>query len=227
MRPESRMLATRRNRTRSCCGWQSDSVTDMVGRLLLATLRHVAELLNREGITWAIGGGIAMSVWGHPRFTKDADFIVGVGDRDINAMLTAFQAAGLRPKRYPSVIAVGEQRFAQFLYRPEDTDFEIQVDFLFAERSFQHVALSRRRSTEFSEWHVDAFVLSCEDLIIFKLAAGRIIDLADAAALLRANGDSIDHSLVRRECKALNLSDDLARIWEEAFPNTKLPGSDV
>ena len=34
----------------------------MVARLLLSTLRQVAELLNREGIVWAIGGGVALSV---------------------------------------------------------------------------------------------------------------------------------------------------------------------
>ncbi|MEX0820068.1 MAG: nucleotidyl transferase AbiEii/AbiGii toxin family protein [Pirellulaceae bacterium] len=194
---------------------------------MLATLRHVAQLLNREGITWAIGGGIALSVWDHPRFTKDADFLIDVNGRDIAAILVAFQAAGLRPKRYPMLITVDGQRFAQFLYKPEDTDFDIQVDFIFAEQSYQRQALSRRLATEFSEWHVDAFVLSCEDLIIFKLVAGRIIDRADATALLRANGDRIDFSLLRRESRALKLSDDLARIWEEAFPNTNLPGSDA
>jgi hypothetical protein len=34
--------------------------------------------------------------------------------------------------------------------------------------------------------------LACEDLIINKLLAGRAIDLADAAALIRANANALD-----------------------------------
>lgn len=198
----------------------------MVASLLLSTLRHVAELLNREGIPWAVAGGVALSVWDHVRFTRDADILINVDDRDIDAMLAAFQDAGLRPKRYPPIVAVGKQRFAQFLYQPDETEFEIQVDFLFADQTFQREALARRVATPFPEWDTNAFVLTCEDLIVFKLVAGRIIDVADAAALLRANRDRLDYSLLRRRCAALELSTELDRIWNEAFPNTNMPGQD-
>ena len=196
----------------------------MVARLLLSTLRHVAELLNREGIPWAVAGGVALSVWDHLRYTKDADFLISVADRDVDTMLAAFQNGGLRPKRYPPIITVGEQRFVQFLYQPDETDFDIQVDFLFAEQTFQQEALARRVATAFPEWNSNAFVLTCEDLIVFKLVAGRIIDLADAAALLRANRHALDYSLLRHECTSLGLLAEFSRIWEEAFPGTNMPG---
>ena len=199
----------------------------MVGNLVLCALRHVAELLNREGIEWAIAGGVALSFWDHPRNTKDADFLIAVDNRVVNDMLAAFQSGGLRPKRSPPIVTVDEQRFVQFWYQPPDVDLEIQVDFLFAEQTFQRHAISRRLPTTIPDWDLKLFVLACEDLIVFKLVAGRIIDLADSAALLRANRDILDYSLLQRECASLGLSAELTRIWDEAFPNTNMPGQDA
>jgi len=39
---------------------------------------------------------------------------------------------------------------------------------------------------------IEIFVLACEDLILHKLAAGRVVDRVDAAALLRANRLALD-----------------------------------
>lgn len=199
----------------------------MVARLLLSTLRHVAALLNREGVSWAVAGGVALSVWDHIRYTKDADFLIRVDDQDIEKLLVAFRGAGLRAKHDPPILSVGDQRFAQFIYQPDDTDFDIQVDFLFAEHPFQRDALARRVATDFPEWDTKAYVLGCEDLIVLKLVAGRIIDQADVAALLRSNRDGLDFNLLRKECEALNLSAALSRLWSEAFPDTSMPGSDA
>ena len=61
-------------------------------------------------------------------------------------------------------------------------------------------------------------LLACEDLILHKLLAGRMIDLADAAALLRANRATIDLAYLRQWIEANQLNSDLARVWDEAFP---------
>ncbi len=140
----------------------------MVGNLVLCALRHVAELLNREGINWAIAGGVALSFWDHGRNTKDADFLIGVDDRNVEDMLATFQSLGLRPKRVPPIITVGKQRFAQYMYQ-----------------------------------------------------------LPDAAALLRANREVIDFPLLRSECERLELRVELTQVWNEAFPDTNMPGADA
>ena len=196
----------------------------MVAKLLLITLRHVVEMLNREGITWAIAGGVALSLWDHARSTKDADILLEVDDQDVDKMLQTFQTAGLRFKRHPPIVTVGEQRFVQFTFRPPETEFDIQVDFLLAEPEYQRRAMTRRLKTRFADWDVDVFVLACEDLIVFKLVAGRIIDIADAAALLRANLETIDFALLSAECQHSGVSDKLMQVWNEAFPNTSFPG---
>lgn len=199
----------------------------MVARLLLSTLKHVAALLNREGLSWAVAGGVALSVWDHIRYTKDADFLIHVDHDDLEDVLNAFRMGGLRPKHDPPIVTVGTQRFAQFIFQPDETDFDIQVDLIFADHSFQEAALGRRVATEFPGWETNAYVLACEDLIVFKLVAGRIIDQADVAALFRANRDTLNYELLQRECAALDLSAELARIWDDAYPNSNMPGQDT
>lgn len=41
-----------------------------------AVLRSWKEFFEREGIRYALAGGLAMHAWGHSRFTHDVDFIV-------------------------------------------------------------------------------------------------------------------------------------------------------
>jgi len=60
--------------------------------------------------------------------------------------------------------------------------------------------------------------LACEDLILHKLLAGRVIDLADAAALLRANRETLDLNYLNRWASHLEVDGGLAGVWKEAFP---------
>ena len=66
-------------------------------------------------------------------------------------------------------------------------------------------------------------ILSCEDLILFKLMAGRIIDRADCAYLLRFNRPSIDLAYLRQWTARLALEPELAEVWTEAFPGEAAP----
>jgi len=45
-------------------------------------LRTFGEFFEREGVRWAVIGGMAMQAWGASRFTKDIDFVVRRRDRD-------------------------------------------------------------------------------------------------------------------------------------------------
>jgi hypothetical protein len=45
-------------------------------------LRTFSELFAREGIRYAVIGGLAMQAWGSSRFTKDADLVVDAANRD-------------------------------------------------------------------------------------------------------------------------------------------------
>ena len=62
--------------------------------------------------------------------------------------------------------------------------------------------------------------------MVIKLLAGRIIDRADAAMVLRENRDEIDFARLHREVATQGIAADYREIWREAFPGEPLPGID-
>jgi hypothetical protein len=68
-------------------------------------------------------------------------------------------------------------------------------------------------------------VLSCEDLILHKLLAGRIIDKADCAFLVRVNRQDLDIGYLQHWVTTLSLAPRWQEIWSEAFPGEDSPFS--
>ncbi|MFM8537287.1 MAG: hypothetical protein ACKOES_04335 [Planctomycetaceae bacterium] len=58
---------------------------------------------------------------------------------------------------------------------------------------------------------------------MIKLQAGRIIDRADAAMVLRENRDEIDFRRWHREITRHGLVADYREIWRDAFPAEPVP----
>jgi hypothetical protein len=85
------------------------------------------------------------------------------------------------------------------------------------------MALAHRTPALLPGLDVEIFVLSCEDLILHKLIAGRIIDRADAAALLRANRAGVNLPYLQDWVGRLALHSGWSEIWEEAFPGETAP----
>ena len=82
--------------------------------------------------------------------------------------------------------------------------------------------MQRRIPVQLPDLDVQVAVLTCEDLILHKLLAGRIIDRADAAALLRANRESLDLGYLRRWATQTGTPPELTEVWGEAFPGESL-----
>jgi len=70
---------------------------------------------------------------------------------------------------------------------------------------------------------IEIAVLACEDLILHKLLAERAIDLADIAALLRANRQSLDFTYLRGWSTRLELAPALGHAWHAAWPDEPMP----
>ncbi len=66
-------------------------------------------------------------------------------------------------------------------------------------------------------------MLACEDLILHKLLAERIIDLADTAALLAANRESLDFGYLKSYIEKLDLWPAFRQAWRAAWPNEPFP----
>ncbi len=94
---------------------------------------------------------------------------------------------------------------------------------MLAESEFQQSALERRVPREVPGIDGSIDVLSCEDLLLFELIAGRLIDQADAAMLLRENRQTVDESYLIAWLNRLKLSAEIGTVWDEAFPDEPCP----
>ncbi len=66
-------------------------------------------------------------------------------------------------------------------------------------------------------------VLTCEDMILHKLLAGRMIDQIDAASLVRINRCVLDVAYLSRWAGDLGVSQELADAWRQALPGEQAP----
>jgi hypothetical protein len=189
---------------------------------ILRALRHVWVTLEPIGIPMAVIGGLALAAWKHPRATKDVDLLLGVAEDDSQPILRKLEDVGVR-SRHSRIVRVSGLDVIQFLYEPPDAFIDVQIDLLLGDSAYFQSALQRRVPMQLPGMDVEIAVLACEDLILHKLLAGRIIDRADAAALLRANGSSLDSGYLSRWASNLGVRDSLVEIWEEAWPGQPSP----
>jgi hypothetical protein len=197
----------------------------MASEAVRAVLNHMWNALEPLGHPVALIGGLSLATWNHIRATRDVDFLIAVDSATIESVVEQLRKHGCRPKKWPPLITIGDHIFMQFLYTPPGEFYEVQLDLLLAETPLQKSAIARRvrRSMPGLDRPID--VLNCEDLILFKLLAGRMIDRADAAMLLRENRDVIDFGYLQDWVKRQELEAEYAEIWREAFPNESEPST--
>ena len=195
----------------------------MGGEAVLRALRHVWLALRSANVPAAVVGGIAMAAWKYVRATKDIDLLIAVDSDDLERLLGRLAEAGIRPKRDPPLTSLGQLDVIQLLYEPRESFVEIQIDVLIGRSEYYETALQRRVATRLPNLDIEVAVLRCEDIILHKLLAGRIIDRADGAALLRANRESLDIGYLVRWVHELELDHGLNEAWNEAFPGEPLP----
>ena len=195
----------------------------MAGESVRAVLNQVWSALEPREYPRALTGGIALAAWNHPRATRDVDFLIGVDRAHLDSLVDRLREIGCRPKREPPIVEVGELHFAEFLYTPPGEFYDVQFDLMLAESDFQKSALARCVSRDVPGVDSPIDVLNCDDLILFKLLAGRLIDRADAAILLRENREAIDFDYLLSWIRHLNLATEFAECWREAYPDEDLP----
>jgi hypothetical protein len=190
----------------------------MAAAVVLQALEHVWSSLAPLKVPMAVSGGLALAVWQHVRATRDVNLLLGVSEKQFAKIQKALTGAGIKPKHKASPVPLGNPQVLQFQYEPPGAFLDIQVDLLLSDSSYHQTALARSVEVKLSSLEGKVFVLACEDLIMQKLLAGRVIDKADVTALLRANRNTLDMNYLRHWCKELDLDRDLAIAWEAAFP---------
>lgn len=166
-------------------------MTERVPRLFLTALADLTQWLEAAGVPAMIVGGIAASILGRPRATRDIDALAVAPDDQWTQLLGSSKAHGILPRiEKPLEFA---RRTRVLLLR--HTESGIDIDIILSGLPFEAEAVSRATAHDISG--VQVRLPQVEDLLIMKAIAHRPQDLRDIEGLLdvfpTANVESVRH----------------------------------
>ena len=180
-------------------------MTDSTGfGAALVAIHHACRTAR---VSYAVIGGIGVSLWARPRATLDVDVLVSASLARVPALRGALVKQGVRivqAEESPDLLMAGLRGLLG----------SIAIDVLVSSNPLVGEILSRRRRKRVGGTTV--WVLGAEDLIVLKLQSGRALDLEDARAILVARAGRLDLSLLDTLAETF----DVAAIWRRMRPES-------
>jgi hypothetical protein len=158
---------------------------------LLAALSALVDSLREADVGVIIIGGVASSVLGRPRLTRDIDALADVPEDEWSRVVDAVAAFGIMP-RIGAVLEFAV-RSRVLLLRHEAS--QIDIDLIVATLPFERDAVAAGQSRSLGS--IEIRLPRIEDLLIMKAIAHRPRDLLDIEGLLQAHPE-IDLERARR-----------------------------
>lgn len=165
--------------------------------------RFAFRFLEDHGIRHLVIGGLAVVVVGEPRTTADADAIVFVTTAEAESLIRAAVEAGFELREdveRERLQRTGTIRFRRGRFR---------IDLITASLPFEQAAYDR--ATRHELFGIRLPFPTPEDLILFKVLAGRDKDILDATGIARRHAGRIDRGYLEGTLRSLcELAEDLA-----------------
>ncbi len=151
---------------------------------------EIQEFFERERWEFCFIGGLAVQIWGEPRYTQDADvtLLTGFGNEEeyIDALLNRFKARKQGMRQFAI-------RNRVLLLESGEITFEVSLGGL----PFEKSAVKRSKKQEYAKGQ-RLRTCSAEDLIVFKAFAGRAIDWNDVSGIITRQGGNLDWRYIRK-----------------------------
>lgn len=157
---------------------------------LLSALRDLLKLFNDRHAPVAIIGGIAASLLGRPRLTRDIDALIMLDGGQWEGLLTASKQFGFSPRISDALPFARSNRVLLLRH----TSSGIDVDIAFGALPFEEEALKRTVSVTIGDVAIP--VPTPEDLVIMKAVAHRPRDIADIEGIVDAHPE-LDKNRIR------------------------------
>ena len=148
---------------------------------LLAVLRDLMAWFKAREVPGVVIGGVAASLLGRPRLTRNVDAVVLLDEDHWGEFLAAGTQHGFVPRRADALAFAQETRV--LLVRHEESG--IDADIVFGSLAFEKEAVTRATWVELGGVRVPLPLP--EDLIVMKVVAHRPRDLDDIEAILAAH----------------------------------------
>lgn len=161
-------------------------------------LRKIGAALEALGIPYLVTGGLAVTVWGRPRFTADIDIVIEVPPAKIDTLIESLQS-------FSEEIAVDSESVREAVrdrseFNVVDTASGLKLDFWISHDDAFDRERMRRRVQRVVGGQALSFI-SPEDLILVKLLwhkeSGSTRHLEDVESVLRIQ-ENLDRSYLQR-----------------------------
>ena len=174
----------------------------MAEPIVIAAAGDVVHALEAAGFDYALGGAIALAYWGVPRATVDVDVGVAAEPMQLPDLFLALRRGGCE---------IDEDRAAEAAMRG---DFGcrargVRVDVFLPVLPLARSAIDRRVRVPFGR--AEAWIVSKEDAVLFKLLFGRTKDLADLERLFSVHAARLDRVYLDRWVGSMFEDDDPRR----------------
>lgn len=154
---------------------------------LVAALEALEECLQRADRRAIIVGGLAASLLGRPRLTRDIDALADIADDDLDLIIQSAAATGIEPRIDDARDFAIRARVLPLRHRAS----QIDIDLVMATLPFEQDAVTSGQSRSLGP--IDIRLPRVEDLLIMKAIAHRPRDLADIEGLLLAHPEADLH----------------------------------
>lgn len=165
-------------------------------------LVKIIKKLNSLKIPYLVTGGMAIYVWGRPRFTADIDLVVELKKEDVKKLVSTLIKEG-----YIDEEAVKQAITYQSEFNFIDQKEGIKVDFwILKNDDFDKYKFKRKVSKKVLNQNV--YFISAEDLILVKLLwfkeSGSYRHLEDIVSILEMLKKKVDFNYLRKWTKKQN-----------------------
>ena len=176
-------------------------------------LIKVVQILERLNIPYIITGGMAVFVWGRPRYTADIDMVVEMQAEKVEDLAEELMKLG--ETGYVDTEAIREALKTEGEFNFVDGTTGMKVDFwILKKEPFDQSRLQRRVAKEVLGEQV--YFSSPEDLILMKLLWARdsvsTRQLEDVESVLAISKGEIDMGYLTQWAKELGVQDILHKL---------------
>ncbi len=188
--------------------WIQDSIS------LAGELHQILESVN---IPYYVSGGVASSIHGEPRSTRDLDLVIEIQRDQINLLVTTLEAAGYYcPAGAVEDLQQGRDRMLNITHTETIANADLYVTDTSA---FAALQMARRRLLDV-EGMPNFWLISPEDLLLQKLVWGRGSQSEkqwrDVLGILKLQADFLDYGYLTEWAENLGLVDLISQAFTEA-----------
>ncbi len=172
-------------------------------------LAGIGKILNRLKIPYFVTGGMAVLIWGRPRFTADIDIVIQLKYENIYKLRNAL--LDFRKRGYLDDYAMKEAIINKGEFNFIDIENGVKVDFWILKESDSVAFEQLKRKKAKKILNEEIYFISPDDLILNKLVwykkrGGSSRHIEDVESIFKVSGSKLDKNYLKKQAAKLEVS---------------------